>query len=135
LVVVENPDLRQMVKSHLEGMRIRGTQASTVRFTVVEAESGPAALSILSAIAPDLVVVDLVLAEMSGYEFCERLRAGGVLEHVPVIGISARAMPQDRAAAEEAGVSAFLVKPFTVRQLNELILPLFSAVAAATAET
>jgi two-component system chemotaxis response regulator CheY len=131
LVVVDNPELRQTVRSHLEGMRIRGHQASTVRFTVVEAESGRAALSLLTAIAPDLVVVDLVLAEMSGYEFCERVRASGVNEQVPVIGISARAMPQDRAAAEEAGVTVFLAKPFTLRQLSEQIVPFFTAAAPA----
>jgi two-component system chemotaxis response regulator CheY len=126
LVVVEDPAVRQVVRVHLEGLRIPGPQRRDVGFTVVEMETGRAALSMLAAVSPELVVVDLGLSALSGYEFCERLRATGSLQQVPLLAISARAMPQDRAAAEEAGVSAFLVKPFTPRQLTAQLVPLMT---------
>jgi two-component system chemotaxis response regulator CheY len=114
-----------MVRTHLEALRVPDQESGFV--SVVEAESGRGALSILAIIAPALVVLDLILPELSGYELCERLRASATLQHVPILAISARAMPEDRAAAEEAGASAFLVKPFTPRQLTEHVLPLLSA--------
>jgi two-component system chemotaxis response regulator CheY len=115
-----------MVRAHMETLRVSRGDAADAGFIVVEAETGRRALSLLTTMAPDLVVVDLGLAELSGYEFCERLRATGSLQHVPVLAISARTMPEDRAAAEEAGVSAFLAKPFTRRQLTEHVVPLFN---------
>ena len=128
LVVVEDPLVRQLVRRNLEALRIPGPVEKS-GFTVVEMETGRAALSILSAVSPELVVVDLGLSELSGYEFCERLRASGGLQHVPLLAISSRAMPQDRAAAEEVGVTAFLSKPFTPRQLIEQVVPLVTASA------
>jgi len=126
LVVGEDPGLRRMVRTHLEAIRLPGDQSPGV-LSVMEAESGRAALSVLSAIAPALVVLDLILPEVSGYELCERLRASAALQNVPILAVSARAMPEDRAAAEEAGASAFLAKPFTPRELTEHVLPLLSA--------
>jgi CheY-like chemotaxis protein len=129
LVVGEDPGLRRMVRTHLEAIQLPGAQSRHV-LSVVEAESGRSALSVLSAVAPALVVLDLILPELSGYELCERLRASAALQHVPILALSARAMPEDRAAAEEAGASAFLAKPFTPRELTEHVLPLLSGTVA-----
>jgi two-component system chemotaxis response regulator CheY len=115
-----------MVRTHLEAIRFPGDQSPRV-LSVMEAESGRGALSVISKVAPSLVVLDLILPELSGYEVCERLRATSALQHVPILAVSARAMPEDRAAAEEAGASAFLAKPFTPRELTEHVLPLLSA--------
>ena len=98
LVVGEDPGLRRMVRTHLEAIRLPGDKSPGV-LSVMEAESGRAALSVVSAIAPALVVLDLILPELSGYEVCERLRASTALQHVPILAVSARAMPEDRAAA------------------------------------
>jgi CheY-like chemotaxis protein len=131
LVVGENPGFRGMVRSSLEAIRIPGNHSQDVVLTVVEAESGRGALSVISVVTPELVVLDLILPELSGYELCERLRAISALQQVPILAISARAMPEDRAAAEEAGASAFLAKPFKPRELKEHVLPLLTATIAA----
>jgi len=126
LVVGEDPDLRRSVRTQLEAIRVPGNHSSGV-FSVLEAESGRGALSVLSAVAPALVVLDLILPELSGYEVCERMRAKAPLQYVPILALSARAMPEDRAAAEEAGASAFLAKPFTSRELTKHVLSLLAA--------
>jgi two-component system chemotaxis response regulator CheY len=113
-----------MVRQNLERLRVRASKGQDVTLTVLEAANARSALSLMSTVAPDLVVLDLLLPELSGYEVCERLRANAAFERVPVLAISARAMPQERAAAEEAGASAFLAKPFTKQQLAEQVLPL-----------
>jgi two-component system chemotaxis response regulator CheY len=128
LVVGEDPGLRRIIRTQLQAIRVPGMAVNDPPgvLSVVEADSGRSALSVLSAIAPSVVVLDLILPELSGYELCERLRASATLHHVPILAMSARAMPEDRAAAEEAGASAFLAKPFTARELTEHVLPLLS---------
>jgi two-component system chemotaxis response regulator CheY len=132
LVVGEDPGLRRVIRTQLEQIRLpaMAVNGPPAVLSVVEAESGRSALSVLSAIAPALVVMDLILPELSGYELCERLRANATLQHVPILAMSARAMPEDRAAAEEAGASAFLAKPFTPRELTKHVLPLLSVFSA-----
>jgi CheY-like chemotaxis protein len=127
LVVEADPGTRRTVRHSLENIRLPGGEANGTRVRVVEADTGRGALSMLSVIAPALIILDLVLPELSGYELCERLRANDALQHIPVLAISARSMPEDRAAAEEVGVSAFLARPFSRRELEAHILPLLSA--------
>ena len=95
---------------------------------MVEAGTGKAALAALQRITPALICLDLMLPEQSGYtRVCEFVRREPRLLNVPVLVVSARALPEDRAAAEEAGATAYIVKPFT-RQLvtqtvHALLLP------------
>jgi CheY-like chemotaxis protein len=119
--------VRRVVRRHLDSFPVGRGNLEVVSLALVEAESGREALLMLSSLTPDLVLLDLTLPEMSGYEVCEYLRASDRLRHIPVLAMSARAMPEDRAAAEEVGASAFLAKPFTRQQLTahiEMLLAL-----------
>lgn len=107
LVVEDDPDLRRLLRKQLEAMKL----------LVQEAGTGKAALEALRKATPALVCLDLMLPEQSGYTVCEFIRKDPVLQGVPVLVISARTLPEDRAAAEEAGASAYLVKPFGSQQL------------------
>lgn len=120
LVLLVEGDLRvrRFVRRYLERFPVGRGNREVVSLSLVEAESGREALQMLAALTPDLVLLDLALPEMSGYEVCEHLRASDRLQHVPVLAMSARTMPEDRAAAEEVGASGFLAKPFTRQQLT-----------------
>jgi DNA-binding response OmpR family regulator len=100
-VVEDDPDIRKLIRRYLEKLDL----------DVDEAATGKAALSHLQRHKPALVCLDLMLPESSGYEICEQIRAAPSLAGVPVLVISARAMPPDRALAEEVGADAYLVKP------------------------
>jgi len=102
LVVDDDPPMRKLVRSYLEKM---GHQ-------VEEASCGAAAITHLSKTRPDLICLDLTLPEFSGFDICDFIRAQPELAKVPVLMISARKLPNDRALAEEAGVSGYLTKPF-----------------------
>ena len=104
LVVGEDPGLRRMVRTHLEAIRLPGDQSPGV-LSVMEAESGRAALSVVSAIAPALVVLDLILPELSGYEVCERLRASTALQHVPILAVLSLPLLVRALRASELGAS------------------------------
>jgi CheY-like chemotaxis protein len=101
LVIDDDPDIRRLVRAYLEKLGM----------TVQEAATGKAAIELLQAGAPSLVCLDLMLPEISGYEICERIRSSGGTRDLPVLVISARSTPSDRALAEELGASAYLVKP------------------------
>ena len=114
LVVEDDEKVRAMVKKYLERMG----------FDVVEVVGGKAAMAQLGRLRPDFVCLDLMLPESSGFEVCEFIRRHDDLRETPVLVISARAQPADRAAAEESGASAYLVKPFTLRQFTAQVAAL-----------
>ena len=73
---------------------------------------GHAALAAVAAFAPDLVVLDLMLPGKSGLEILVALRADPATQGLPVMMLTAKGEGRDREAAERAGVSAFMTKPF-----------------------
>lgn len=85
-------------------------------YTVLEATSGPEALSLLEKEYPDLVLLDILMPGMDGYEVCRRLRANSVTAHLPVIMITASETNQ-KVKALEAGADDFVVKPFDKAEL------------------
>src|SRR6516225_1390138 len=102
LVVEDHPDARALVRTYLLSMGLE----------VVDVAEGRSAIRQLELSPPDLVCLDLMLPELSGFEVCEFMRAHPALREVPILIMSARAKPMDRAFAEEVGATAYLVKPF-----------------------
>jgi two-component system OmpR family response regulator len=114
LVVEDEPDTRKLLRKYLEKLGL----------DVLEAASGRAALAVLESHLPALVCLDLMLPEISGYDVCERIRATPRLNGMPVLVISARAQPPDRALAEELGATAYLIKPIRWTTFSETVLEL-----------
>lgn len=110
LLVEDAPPLRRLLVHHLRRMGFSELH---------EAASGGAALQLLERHRPDLVCLDLVLPDVSGYDVCDFIRGSQRLAGVPVLMLSAHCLPQDRACAEEAGAAAFLAKPFTQEQFQQ----------------
>ena len=101
LVVEDDPEIRKLLRKYLEKLE----------FELAEAATGKAAMEQLERQRPALVCLDLMLPESSGYAICERIRANPDLKDLPVLVVSARSMPPDRALAEEVGATAYLIKP------------------------
>jgi two-component system chemotaxis response regulator CheY len=111
LVVEDHPPLRDAIRRLLRQMELEPFEAADIA----------SATALLSEIVPDLVCLDLVLPEGSGYELCELIRATPRLHDTPILAMSERAYPSDRAQAAEAGADAFLAKPFTAGELKRRI--------------
>ena len=107
LVVDDDPGLRSALRAGFEAAGYR----------VVDAPDGRRALARLQEATPVLVLLDVILPEMSGYELCEQLRRSASLSGVRVVMLSARAFPEDRAHAAEAGADAFFAKPVSLAKL------------------
>lgn len=108
--------------------------AEAIRFILgragwaVEVEpDGARALARVRALRPDVVVLDLMLPGRSGLEILTDMRADPALAQLPVLMLTARGQGRDREAAQNAGATAFLAKPFA----NADVLAAVEAVAAA----
>lgn len=70
---------------------------------------------------PDLVLLDLMLPDIDGYQVCEALKLDRTTNLIPVVMVTARDLPQDRVHGLEVGANGYVVKPFSMEQLNEAI--------------
>lgn len=102
LLVEDDPPLRKLVSGYLKLLDLE----------VFEAPDGRKAMEALKERPFELIVLDLMLPESSGYDVLEFLRSSGITQ-TPVLMMSARSLPEDRAQAEELGARLYLIKPFT----------------------
>ncbi|MEX0298575.1 MAG: PleD family two-component system response regulator [Kordiimonas sp.] len=80
-------------------------------FDVLTAYSGPEALDVISREHPDIILLDVMMPGMDGFEVCRRIKADPATAHIPVVMVTALDQPSDRVAGLEAGADDFLTKP------------------------
>jgi len=107
LVVDDAPDIRLVVSFVLE----------KAGFEVYEESSGKAGLAAAAEMRPDVVLLDWMMPNMSGIEFCRALRGNADLGDVAVILLTAKAQQSDVEAGFAAGADDYIVKPFSPREL------------------
>ena len=90
-------------------------------YTVEVATTGEEAVAQALASVPDLILMDLQLPGMDGHEALARLRADPDTQRVPVVALTASAMPMDRERALSAGFDGFLEKPIRVREFPDQV--------------
>ncbi len=91
--------------------RLLGAMLTGEGFDVVGAADGPSALEALSLRPIDLVLLDVVMAGMSGFEVCRRIRADRAIAHVPVVLVTGLDHREARIRGKEVGADDFLIKP------------------------
>jgi two-component system phosphate regulon response regulator PhoB len=112
ILIVEDEDaIRQMVAF---GLRRAG-------FEPLEAADVAAARALVADRAPDLILLDWMLPDVSGVEFARGLRREADTKHIPIIMLTARADEDDKVRGLEAGVDDYLTKPFSARELTARI--------------
>src|SRR5512136_2334263 len=104
------------------------TQAESLRYilekkgyTVVLATNGRDALDQIGAGRPDLVLTDIVMPEMDGYELCHRIKTDKSLQSLPVIMVTQLFDPVDVIRGLEAGADNFIIKPFEPKDIEARI--------------
>lgn len=98
-------------------------------YDVVTAYNGRECLEQVAKEHPDLIVLDLMMPEMTGFEVLEKLKASPETADIPVIMLTARAQDQDVLRGWQAGVECYLTKPFTPNELIAFIKRIFSVEA------
>ena len=106
LVVEDHPDVRTYVRDFL-----------STRYRVAEAADGEEGLAQARSIKPDLIVSDVMMPRMNGFDFCNAVKADPELEHIPVVLLTARASDESRQEGLVNKADAFLTKPFKGAEL------------------
>ena len=119
LIVDDEPSIREVVSVYLK----------RAGYGAVTASDGITALDILKEQSPDLVVLDLMLPEVDGYEITRHLRAHGSL---PIIMLTARRQETDRVLGLEMGADDYVVKPFSPRELVSRVKAVLRRVQGST---
>ena len=90
-------------------------------YQVLTAETADAGLDLAASERPDLILMDLHLPGMTGYEATQCLKANPVTARIPVVAITASAMRGDAARAQAVGCDAYLTKPLDARAFHETL--------------
>jgi CheY-like chemotaxis protein len=90
-------------------------------FAVTTVSDGRQALESVATARPDVVVCDVMMPELDGFEVCRALKSQPSTADLPIILLTARDRPEDRQAGEDAGCDAYLTKPFSPLQLIDVI--------------
>lgn len=101
LVVEDSPELRMFL----------GALFRHIGMDVITARDGESALRLAQETRPRIICLDLMLPTISGLEVCQALKGNTETARIPVMMVSARNFPQDRAAAHELGADIYLTKP------------------------
>src|ERR1700689_4976355 len=92
-------------------VKLLEARLSAEYFNVLAASSGPEALALCQQGACDLVLLDVMMPGMDGFEVCRRLKTNPATAHLPVVMVTALDQPSDRVRGLEAGADDFLTKP------------------------
>ncbi len=90
-------------------------------YDVVQAVNGEEGVKITEAEKPDLILMDLGMPVMDGWEATRRIKAQGDLKHIPIIAVTSHAMVGDEIHAREAGCDEYVPKPIDETELMEKI--------------
>lgn len=108
LVVDDNPDNLQLAASVL-------TQAMECDLSF--ATSGPEALEVLGCLLPDLILLDVSMPDLDGYEVCRRIKSSPAMRSIPVIFLTARTSTADIVLGFQCGGADYVTKPFRAEEL------------------
>src|SRR5262244_1439007 len=122
LVVDDDPHIRELVRVFLEREGL----------DVVEASDGVHALARLEAVRADLVILDIMMPHMDGWELCRRLRLAG---DFPVLMLTARGETGDKLKGFQLGTDDYLVKPFEPAELVVRVKALLKRYRIAASQT
>ena len=107
LVVEDQEDNRQILRDLL----------ASSGFLMIEAHDGQQALAMARSQRPDLILMDIQLPVVDGYEATRSIKRDPELKHIPVIAVTSYALSGDEELAREAGCDAYVAKPYSTRHL------------------
>ena len=106
-----------VVEDQADNRRILRDLLVNAGYELIEAESGEEAITAVAARHPDLILMDIQLPVIDGYEATRRIRSNPELKSIPIIAVTSYALAGDEAKALAAGCTAYITKPFSPRAL------------------
>jgi|SRR5262249_26023929 len=106
-----------VVEDQEDNRRILRDMLGNAGYELIEAESGEEAVMAVEAQRPDLILMDIQLPIMDGYEAARRIKSNPEMKAVPIIAVTSYALAGDEAKALAAGCTAYITKPYSPRAL------------------
>jgi two-component system cell cycle response regulator DivK len=110
-----------VIEDHEENRRLLRDLLTSFGYELIEALTGEEGLTAAAAQVPDLILMDIQLPGIDGYETTRRIKANPALRDIPVIAVTSYALSGDDVKALEAGCDAYVTKPFDPAELLERI--------------
>jgi len=104
-----------LVEDNEDNRIIYSTVLRHLGYKVVEAEDGAQAIALARSVTPDLILMDISIPEVDGWEATRIIRADPATSAIPIIALTAHALADDRERATEVGFNAYLAKPIEPR--------------------
>lgn len=117
LVVEDDVDIQKVVRMSL---KVRGTKE------VVVVNNGEECLAVVEELRPDLILLDVMMPKLDGYQTCRRLKQNPSTKAIPVIFLTAKAQQFEMKQGLDAGALGYLVKPFDPMTLHDQIVAMMS---------
>lgn len=112
LLVDDNPDLLYSVK--------KGIESLNGDYDVVTAESGKKCLQSLKSIKPDLILLDIMMPGMDGWDTCAKIKSNKKTENIPIVFLTAKTDPVSKSMGRLASAD-YITKPFDMKDLKKRI--------------
>jgi len=106
-----------VVEDQEDNRRILRDLLTNAGYEIIEAEDGKEALAVAARERPDLILMDIQLPLLDGYEVTRRIKADPALRAIPIIAITSYALSGDETKARAAGCDAYVTKPYSPRAL------------------
>ena len=113
LLVEDDPDIQVVARMSLK-------MSGITKITVVS--NGEECLAKVGEVKPDLILLDVMMPKMDGYETCKRLKADPATQSIPVIFLTAKAQQFEVSQGLQLGAAGYLIKPFNPSTLHQEIL-------------
>ena len=107
LVVEDTEDNRRILRDLL----------TAAGYDLIEAVDGESGVAMAGAEKPDLILMDIQLPQIDGYEATRRIKADPALRHIPIVAVTSYALSGDEEKTRAAGCNGYIAKPFSPRQL------------------
>ena len=106
-----------VVEDQADNLRILRDLLSSVGYEILEAVTGDEGVTLATSQHPDLILMDIQLPGMDGYEATRRIKADPALKSIPIIAVTSYALSGDEQKARAAGCDGYIAKPYSPRQM------------------
>lgn len=115
-----------VVEDEQDLLTLQSMLLSIEGYTVEGVMDGQTALDVVETMKPDLILLDIMLPKIDGFEVCRQVKANEATHHIPVVMLTAKKSMEDRVKGEQAGADFYITKPYKASVVIETIQRLLS---------